>query len=98
MSGDLISRAKAIAMHRAECSGECGCCKYYIAQDLECGILHNVPAVDAEPVRHSRWKNFKKQNRAVCMAWSFERNLDENFGSAVSCPNCGAKMDGGADG
>ena len=49
MSGDLISRAKAIAMHNAECSGECDCCKY-ITKDLECGILHNVPAVDAVEV------------------------------------------------
>lgn len=49
MYGDLIIRAKAIAMHTAECSGDCDCCKY-ITQDLECGILRNVPAVDAVEV------------------------------------------------
>lgn len=34
-----------------------------------------------------------KQNIAVCTECSFERNLDDNFGRAVSCPNCGCKMD-----
>ena len=49
------------------------------------------------PVRHGKWKYYHKQNIAVCTECSFERNLDDNFGRAVSCPNCGARMDGGAD-
>ena len=55
--------------------------------------LDKEPIADAEPVRHARWKYFHKQNRAVCTSCSFERNLDTDFGRAVSCPNCGAKMD-----
>lgn len=47
-----------------------------------------------KPVVHGRWKYFHKQNIAVCTNCSFERNLDTNFGKAVSCPNCGARMDG----
>ena len=38
------------------------------------------------------WKYYHKQNIAVCTNCGFERNLDENFGRAVSCPNCGAYM------
>lgn len=50
---------------------------------------------DAAPVVYGRWKYFHKQNRAVCMNCSFERDLDLNLGRAISCPNCGCKMDGG---
>lgn len=52
-----------------------------------------LPAADVEPVRHGRWKYYHKQNKAVCTNCSFERDLDANFGRAISCPNCGAKMD-----
>ena len=45
------------------------------------------------PVRRGRWKYYRKQGIAVCTWCSFERKLDDNFGRAVSCPNCGAKMD-----
>lgn len=57
--------------------------------------IKQAPTLDYAPVRQSKWKYYHKQNRAVCMSCSFERDLDENFGAAVCCPNCGAKMDGG---
>ena len=57
--------------------------------------LETLPTVDAVEVVHARWKYYHKQNIAVCTNCSFERNLDADFGKAVSCPNCGAKMDGG---
>ena len=56
--------------------------------------ITNAPTIDAVPVVHGRWKYYHKQNIAVCTNCSFERNLDADFGKAVSCPNCGAKMDG----
>ncbi len=59
------------------------------------GIVEKLPTIDAAPVVHGRWKYYHKQNMAVCTNCSFERDLDANFGKAVSCPNCGAKMDGG---
>ena len=46
----------------------------------------------------SNWKYYHKQNKAVCTSCSFERDLDDNFGKAIACPNCGAKMDGVDDG
>lgn len=57
--------------------------------------LKEAPTVDAGEVVHGRWKYYHKQNIAVCTNCSFERDLDANFGRAVSCPNCAAKMDGG---
>ena len=39
------------------------------------------------------WKYYHKQNKAVCTSCGFERDLDTNFGKAIACPNCGAKMD-----
>jgi len=56
------------------------------------GIVKDAPAV-ASPVVHGRWKYYKKKGIAVCTECSFERKLDDDFGRAVSCPNCGARMD-----
>ena len=39
------------------------------------------------------WKYYHKRNKAVCTNCSFERDLDANFGKAIACPNCGARMD-----
>lgn len=60
-------------------------------------VIKGVPAADVAPVVHARWKYYHKQNKAVCTRCSFERDLDENFGAAISCPNCAAMMDGGED-
>ena len=54
-------------------------------------MIDEQPTV--EPVR-GEWKYYKKQRIAVCTNCSFERNLDDNFGRAISCPNCGADMRG----
>ena len=60
--------------------------------------LLDAPTVDAVEVVHGRWKYYHKQNIAVCTNCSFERDLDANFGKAVSCPNCGADMRGDGNG
>lgn len=54
-------------------------------------VIKEQPTV--EPVR-GEWKYYKKQRIAVCSNCSFERNLDDNFGRAISCPNCGCDMRG----
>jgi hypothetical protein len=71
-----------------------------VLMGLEIAIadLGDMPTIDAEPVKHSQWKYYRKQGKAVCMTCSFERNLDDNFGRAVACPNCGARMDGDSNG
>lgn len=60
--------------------------------DLWCELVRRQPTIDAVPVVKAEWKYYKKQGIAVCTNCSFERNLDDNFGKAVSCPNCGADM------
>ena len=72
------------------------------ADGFECSAVLSVDirsakAADVVEVKHASWKYYKKQRIAVCTNCSFERKLDDDFGRAVSCPNCGAKMDGGAD-
>ena len=57
-------------------------------------MIEEQPTV--KPVR-GEWKYYKKQGIAVCSNCSFERNLDDNFGRAISCPNCGADMRGKKD-
>lgn len=68
-----------------------------VAQNRMLSIIQmdilKLPAADVAPVVHGRWKYYHKQNKAVCTRCSFERDLDENFGAAISCPNCGAKME-----
>lgn len=59
--------------------------------------VERAPAADVAPVIFARWKYYHKQNIAVCTHCSFERDLDVDFGRAVACPNCGARMDGDSD-
>lgn len=79
---DLISREAAIDVVS----------KSYKYESERMTALQNVPTIDAVPVVHGEWKYYKKQGIAVCTHCSFERNLDDNFGKAVACPNCGADM------
>lgn len=60
--------------------------------DVDFGV-DEIPAADVVEVRHAKWKYFHKQNKAVCTSCSFERDLDADFGRAIACPNCGARMD-----
>lgn len=61
----------------------------------------NAPTIEAEPVRHGEWEHGKCKNCGFsvgCMidgeselyTWVWNGGLDY-------CPDCGAKMDGGAD-
>lgn len=61
-------------------------------KDTVLDIVAEQPTIDDVPVVKAEWKYYKKQGIAVCTNCSFERNLDDNFGKAVSCPNCGADM------
>ena len=57
----------------------------------------NIPAADVAPVRHGQWKCNKPC--PVCGGDRFE-GLDADIWADWEppyCPNCGAKMDGGAD-
>lgn len=67
-------------------------CPAFVAATIE-QYIDSEPAEVVEPVIRAKWKYYKKRNKAVCTNCSFERDLDDNFGLAISCPNCGAKMD-----
>lgn len=63
--------------------------------------IRKQPAVDVAPVVHGRWEyipqtlNTLSQLRCpFCGWWSIDPSID---GVYNYCPNCGAKMDGGAD-
>ena len=60
-------------------------------------ILNQFPSSDVEPVRHGRWECGKPC--PVCGEDRF-KGLDADIWADWEppyCPNCGAKMDGGAD-
>lgn len=71
--------------------------------------MSQIPTADVAPVRHGRWLNFYGDfSTAECdiCAEIYEVSPDEStkkeFFDAFKefykfCPNCGAKMDGGAD-
>ena len=50
-----------------------------------------APAADVEPVRHGRWVDF---TNAACRCSVCGAILAAH---SYYCPNCGAKMDGGAE-
>ena len=61
------------------------------------GVISEIPAVDAAPVRHGRWIKKKRKTYpdgyvcSECDDYIYETwadYTDFNF-----CPNCGAKMD-----
>lgn len=56
----------------------------------------NLPADDVAPVVHGRWNNMDGyKTRKVCSECGWDV---PEYGKFYSyCPNCGAKMDGGAD-
>ena len=69
-------------------------------------MLESSPTVDAVPVRHGRWKEMHYEGGILdgtnfdrCSICGYERVFDDPALKTVFkyCPNCGAKMDGGAD-
>ena len=62
--------------------------------------LRGMPAANVAPVRHGRWVSVPHKLARVCSVC----NRDEPYKFADIdadvydyCPNCGSKMDGGAD-
>ena len=56
-------------------------------------IIDSMPAIDAEPVVHGRWK--RRGRAIVCSKCAEPYFVDMNFTYKYSyCPCCGTKMDG----
>ena len=63
-------------------------------------ILNQFPVADVAPVRHGRWE--KKRGLYSCSECGktcpYDVQADAiEYWACNYCPNCGAKMDGGAD-
>lgn len=91
---DLISRValkNAIATARTNyntCPDYNELFKYF--SDVVSAMIDELPAVDAEPVRHGKW--IKKIGCVKCSI-CFEDCWADSAPSYEFCPNCGAKMD-----
>lgn len=61
-------------------------------------IIESVPAADVAPVVHGQWGTgrFNLETGNYEEQCTRCRNFSEEYGKTY-CPNCGAKMDGGAD-
>ena len=59
-------------------------------------LIINLPVADVAPVRHGRWIHHIAGGKQISACWcsvcNVEHETEQNY-----CPNCGAKMDGGAD-
>ena len=62
-------------------------------------ILNQFPAADVTPVQHARWERVIPSKSAA--KWSTRVSCSNCHSAGYAhhkyCPNCGAKMDGGAD-
>ena len=101
---EYISREAAIAYIREQ-SEECQ--KAFEELGGESGIyadayndladdFYRIPAADVAPVVHRRWDVVEGRiENAVCS--NCGRHFQSYYEAYRYCPNCGAKMDGGAD-
>ena len=61
--------------------------------------IFKIPAADVAPVKHARWERVIPSKSAA--KWSTRVSCSNCHSAGYAhhkyCPNCGAKMDGGAD-
>lgn len=94
---DLISRDEAITYIKDHFCNRCDTHNGMRCAFCDVGnamsVLKDVPAVDAEPVRHASWK-YSDDDVAYCACWweCSACGSDEPVNTAY-CPSCGAKMD-----
>ena len=65
-------------------------------EKFEAAIL-KIPAADVAPVRHGEWEIVVGSNGNEYMVCTCCRVSQDLTGVFTYCPNCGAKMDGGAE-
>lgn len=59
--------------------------------------IADAPTIEAVPVRHGEWEIVVGSNGKEYMVCTCCRVSQDLTGVFSYCPNCGAKMDGGAD-
>ena len=87
----LIAWLKRIPLK--DLSDGLGLCRVIMEDDFKKAIkkMPKGIIVDVAPVRHGRWKRYCK-NLGECSECGEVVSVRNNY-----CPNCGAKMDGGAN-
>lgn len=63
-------------------------------------VVQNMPAADVAPVVHGRWEPRPDALGFVRCSNCHDCNVYDDWADGKKwnyCPNCGAKMDGGAD-
>ena len=58
-------------------------------------IIDNAPTIDAEPVKHGKWKyyNYSDINNPYVGLYECTVCKQHEYSVRKYCPNCGAKMD-----
>lgn len=101
MGSDLISRSalleeiKLQKWYAGEMQNQSYRTGFIASLSILEGKIEEIPAVDAEPVRHGRWmlnKHYGDNECSVCGEDNF-RAWDFGGHTMNYCPNCGAKMD-----
>ena len=96
---EYIDKAVALSMHEPPKSN-----RYYQTNNLDdaqeqgwdeaLSCIEKIPAADVAPVVHGRWIMHDDEFGLTCECSVCQI---ETMGDGNYCPNCGAKMDGGAD-
>lgn len=76
----------------------------YMKRDDAMYLLDHIPAADVAPVRHGKWAHSRYENCSEqfeivkCSCCGHEAYAMAFYVRGGNyCPNCGARMDGGAD-
>lgn len=92
---DLIERRAALTALCEDCKTKNnGLCPHPASRCVEFRTIKQLPAIDAEPVRHGRLIKTHLKGYYKCSACMFActSNPDQRF-----CSYCGAKLDGGVE-
>ena len=97
---EYIKREALIAKLKQMKLGEHGLVERLFADGVY-AVIAAFPAADVAPVVHGRWEydlptinTYSKLRCSICNWWTLDPSVDCSYNY---CPNCGAKMDGGAD-
>lgn len=99
MDGDLINRAEALkAIEKLYVDGKFGVYNDSGEIFAKChNAISNVPAVDAEPVRHGRWRHLGGDEWRCTMCGEVIHTEGTEKPEDKYCRECGTRMDGEDD-
>lgn len=103
---DLIERRAALTALCEDCKTKYnGLCPHPASRCVEFRTIKQLPAIEAEPVRHGRWipteYDVYADGAPVWDKWECSECGHEHSGEEDTltpfCPSCGARMDRGVD-